>query len=105
MPEEDTDRKDKAFFVGAAEIRDQGYDLSINRYKEAVYEEVEYDHPKMILAKLAELEEIAKGREELGKDVGMNIWSSVKLNKIAKVSSGEGAPKSHPPLEILEYHL
>ena len=66
MPEEDTDRKDKAFFVDAAEIRDQGYDLSINRYKEAVYEEVEYDHPKVILAKLAELEEeITKGQKEL----------------------------------------
>ena len=66
MPEEDTDRKDKAFFVDAAEIRDQGYDLSINRYKEVVYEEEVYDHPKVILAKLAELEdEIAKGRKEL----------------------------------------
>ena len=72
MPEEDTNRKDKAFFVDAAEIRDQGYDLSINRYKEVEYEEVEYDHPKVILAKLAELEEeIAKGRKELEGDVGM----------------------------------
>jgi type I restriction enzyme M protein len=32
------------------------YDLSINRYKEIEYEEVEYDPPKVILEKLRTLE-------------------------------------------------
>ena len=49
-----------------AEIADNDYDLSINRYKEVVYEAVDYDPPKVILERLAALEEeIARGREEL----------------------------------------
>ncbi len=59
-------RTDQSFLVPKAEIADNDYDLSINRYKEVVYEAVEYDPPKVILERLAELEEeIAKGREEL----------------------------------------
>jgi len=43
-----------------------GYDLSINRYKEVVYEEMAYDPPKKILAELKALEaEIQKGLVEL----------------------------------------
>jgi type I restriction enzyme M protein len=65
-PKKDTDRKAKAFFVPAQEIRDQKYDLSINRYKEIEYEEVHYDPPKVILARLRELEdEIRKDLDEL----------------------------------------
>ena len=42
------------------------FDLSINRYKEVEYEAVKYDRPKVILKRLAKLEDkIAKGREEL----------------------------------------
>ena len=52
-----TDRKAKAFFVPAQEIRDNKYDLSINRYKEIEYEEVEYEPPKVILQKLRVLED------------------------------------------------
>ena len=33
-----------------------GYDLSINRYKAIVYEEVEYEKPKVILQKIRDLE-------------------------------------------------
>jgi len=64
--EKDRARTDKSFLVPKAEIAENDYDLSINRYKEVVYEAVEYDPPKVILKRLAELdEEIAKGREEL----------------------------------------
>lgn len=52
----DTDRHAKAFFVPVAEIRDNKYDLSINRYKETSYEEVQYDPPLEILDQLAALE-------------------------------------------------
>ena len=31
------------------EIKENGYDLSINRYKEIVYEEIEYDSPDEII--------------------------------------------------------
>jgi type I restriction enzyme M protein len=52
--------------VPKGEIVDNDYDLSINRYKEVEYEAAEYDPPKAILERLAELEEeIAKGRAEL----------------------------------------
>ena len=51
-PTKDTDRTAKDFFVPAKEIEEKDYDLSINRYKEAMHEEVKYDPPKMILAKL-----------------------------------------------------
>ncbi|MEX1362580.1 MAG: class I SAM-dependent DNA methyltransferase [Nannocystaceae bacterium] len=59
-------RTERSFVVPKSEIADNGYDLSINRYKEVVYEAVEYDKPKVILKRLAKLEkEIAKGRTEL----------------------------------------
>jgi type I restriction enzyme M protein len=68
-PKTDTDRTAKAFFVPKADIVAQTYDLSLNRYKEVVHEEVKYDPPKVILKKLKALEaEIAadlKGLEAL----------------------------------------
>lgn len=60
------DRKAKAFFVPKSEIADNGYDLSINRYKEIVHEEEKYDAPKVIIERLKKLEaEIAVDLEEL----------------------------------------
>lgn len=56
-PKKDTDRTAKAFFVPAHQIRDNKYDLSINRYKEVVYREETYDPPKAILARMRTLEE------------------------------------------------
>ncbi len=59
-------RTDQSFCVPKADIAAQGYDLSINRYKEVVHETVEYLPPKEILAKLAKLEEeIEAGIKEL----------------------------------------
>lgn len=49
-------RTDKSFLVPVEEIRENDYDLSINRYKEIVYDEVEYDHPRDIIIKIKELE-------------------------------------------------
>ena len=65
-PKKDTDRKAKAFFVPVKEIVENKYDLSINRYKEVVYEEVEYDPPKKILKRLRKQEdEIRKNLDAL----------------------------------------
>jgi type I restriction enzyme M protein len=50
-------RTEQSFCVPKADIAAQGYDLSINRYKEVVHEIVEHLPPKEILAKLAKLEE------------------------------------------------
>ena len=59
-------RTDQSFLVPKGEIAGNDYDLSINRYKEVHYEALEYDPPRVILGRLAILEEtIAKGREEL----------------------------------------
>ena len=53
--EKDRKRTDKSFFVSKQEIVDNDYDLSINKYKEIVYEKVEYEKPEIILQKLEEL--------------------------------------------------
>lgn len=55
-PATDTDRTAKYFSVPRAEIEAQGYDLSLNRYKEDVFEEVHYDAPGVILARLIQAE-------------------------------------------------
>ena len=49
-------RTDQSFFVPKAEIAANDYDLSINRYKEVVYEETNHDSPQDILRELGELE-------------------------------------------------
>ncbi len=65
-PKVANDRTAKAFFVPASEIRDNKYDLSINRYKQIKHEDVLYEPPKVILAKLRSLEgEIRKDLDEL----------------------------------------
>ncbi len=67
----DTDRTAKAFFVSAQEIRDKNYDLSLNRFKETVYEYVKFDPPKEILKKLKGLEsEIMQDLVELEEMLG-----------------------------------
>jgi type I restriction enzyme M protein len=52
--------------VSKVDIAAQGYDLSLNRYKEVVHEEMEHRAPKEILADLGKLEgEIQQGMKEL----------------------------------------
>lgn len=64
--EADRKRTDQSFYVPVSEIRENDYDLSINRYKEVEYEAVEYDPPRVILERLGRLEdEIAEGRKAL----------------------------------------
>ena len=69
--EEDRKRTEQSFFVPVEEIRDNGYDLSINKYKEIEYEEVKYDSPQEIILKIRELEiDITAGIEELAEMIG-----------------------------------
>jgi type I restriction enzyme M protein len=64
----DTDRKQKAFFVPRKEIEANKYDLSINRFKDADYQEVKYEAPSEILSQIEKLEvEILAGIEKLKK--------------------------------------
>lgn len=53
----DTDRTAKHFVVPVGEIREKGFDLSINRYKEAVHEVADHESPKKILSRLRHLEQ------------------------------------------------
>ena len=59
----DKDRTAKHFMVPVSDIREKGFDLSINRYKEAVHQEVQYEAPKVILGRLRALE------AEIGEDL------------------------------------
>jgi type I restriction enzyme M protein len=57
---------EQSFFVEKSAIKANGYDLSINRYKEIVYEKVVYDPPREIMARLDKLNlDIASKMEEL----------------------------------------
>ena len=58
-----TDRSAQAFTVPKSELVANDYDLSINRYKEIVYEAVEYDPPQEIIARIEALD--AERRELL----------------------------------------
>jgi type I restriction enzyme M protein len=59
-------RTDQSFFVPKQEIVDNGYDLSLNRYKEIEIEEVEHRSPAEILDELDALEvEIQDGLKRL----------------------------------------
>ena len=59
-------RTAQSFCVPKADVAAQGYDLSLNRYKEVVHAAVEHRNPADILADLAKLEaEIQQGMTAL----------------------------------------
>src|SRR5207244_8274329 len=64
--ERNNPRTAQSFCVPKADIAAQGYDLSLNRYKELVHKEVMHRVPKEILASLGKMElEIQQGMNEL----------------------------------------
>ena len=68
--ENETDRKrtEKSFMVSKEEIAENGYDLSINRYKEIEYIPVEYPPTSEIIAEIREIEKkISVEMDELEK--------------------------------------
>lgn len=69
--ERDNPRTAQSFCVSREDIAATGYDLSINRYKEVVHEEINHAAPKDIIAELRALEdEIAKGLTRLEEMLG-----------------------------------
>jgi type I restriction enzyme M protein len=50
-------RTERSFCVPKADIVAQGYDLSLNRYKEVVHDELEHRDPRVILKNLAAIED------------------------------------------------
>lgn len=67
--EQNRKRTEKSFFVTKEEIAENGYDLSINKYKEIVVENKKYREPKEILQNMNEnvkkIQQIQKELEEL----------------------------------------
>jgi len=59
-------RTSQSFCVPKSDIVEQGYDLSINRYKEVVHEEVDHRAPQAILDELESIEkQITQGMKQL----------------------------------------
>ena len=66
--ESDRKRTDKSFLVPKKDIVDNGYDLSINKYKEIEYIPVEYPPTSEIMSDIRKLEkEIEREMDELEK--------------------------------------
>ncbi|MEV8395820.1 MULTISPECIES: class I SAM-dependent DNA methyltransferase [unclassified Streptomyces] len=64
--EQQRERNEQSFCVPKADIAAQGYDLSLNRYKESLHEEVEHRAPGELMEQLARIEaEIQQGMSEL----------------------------------------
>ena len=64
--EKNRTRTEKSFTVPKSEVAEQGYDLSINRYKEIEYEEIEHRAPLDIIADIEKLDaEISEDLSEL----------------------------------------
>ena len=69
--EADRARTDQSFCVPKEDIVANDYDLSINRYKEVIHEEIVYRDPKEIIAELMVLEdEIKQGLADLDAMLG-----------------------------------
>jgi type I restriction enzyme M protein len=58
-------RTDQSFLVPFEEIKANGWDLSINKYKEMVYETVEYEKPSVLIAEIKNLDTERKAALEL----------------------------------------
>ena len=54
--ETDRTRKDQSFFVPVEEIRNNDYDLSINKYKEIEKVKVEYEEPAVVFSRIETLQ-------------------------------------------------
>ena len=63
--EESRTRKEQSFLVPVEEIREKGYDLSINKYKEVEKVKVEYEKPEVVFDRIETLQkDITEAMEE-----------------------------------------
>lgn len=86
-------RTEQSFFVPKQEIVDNGYDLSINKYKKTEYVTVEYPSTAEILDKLDTLEtEIQKRLIELRGDAIIIKLGSVITEYSERNKNGENIP-------------
>jgi len=74
-------RTDKSFMVSVSELRDNNYDLSINRYKEVVYKEKEYELPAVIITQIEQLDQERQATLlELKKILGTDLLTKINGN-------------------------
>jgi len=70
--EESRERTEQSFMVPKEEIIENGYDLSINKYKKTEYKPVEYPPTAEIMKEIMELNrQIEKETEELNRLLGL----------------------------------
>ncbi|MGN0136649.1 N-6 DNA methylase [Anaerotignum sp.] len=70
--EAERERTEQSFFVPKEEIVENGYDLSINKYKKVEYVPVEYPSTQEIMADIREIEmEIGNAMDELERLLGL----------------------------------
>ena len=70
--EESRERTEQSFFVPKQEIVDNGYDLSINKYKKTEYVPIEYPPTEVILAEIEKLnKQVEQETAELRKLLGL----------------------------------
>jgi type I restriction enzyme M protein len=74
-------RTDKSFMVPVKEIRDNKYDLSINRYKEVIYEQKDYELPSLIIEQIEQLDE---ERQELLSELKKMLATDLLTEKSGK---------------------
>ncbi len=63
-------RTDKSFMVPIKDILENKYDLSINRYKEVIYEHKQYENPVVIIEKIEQLD---RERQVLLQELKMDL--------------------------------
>lgn len=62
----DRAKTEKSFFITKDAIQENGYDLSINKYKETIYEKIECDAPAVIMERIDTIDdEITTLKEEI----------------------------------------
>jgi type I restriction enzyme M protein len=74
-------RIDKSFMVPVQDISDNNYDLSINRYKEVVYEQKTYEKPDVIIA---QIEKLDQERHQLLQDLKKMLVEDFTIDKSGK---------------------
>lgn len=90
--EDNRSRTDKSFIVPVKEIRDNNYDLSINRYKEVIYEQKHYETPDDIIQQIEQLDadrktllgELKKILRKKQETISIAAEPTVKYKKLAK---------------------
>ena len=81
-PETDIDRTKKCFFVPRTNIEAEDHELSMNRYKEDVFEKIEYEAPRVILDRLLQIEVGNTADDDLTKVKGGIVRELLELREM-----------------------